>query len=264
MNFELNNKVALVAAASDGLGLATAKQLLKEGAKVAICGRDQTRLEKAKKQLINLSNEDQVLAIRCDVTKAEQIKQLVQKTIAKFTQLDILITNAGGPPAGTFANTNVEDYEKIFRLTLMSVVHLIAAALPYLKKNNTATILTITSISVKQPIDNLFLSNVIRPAVIGLTKSLAKELGASNIRVNSILPGWTATERTVYLLKKRAAALQTDYTAIEQSVTKSIPLQRMATVEEFANVAIFLVSAAASYITGTMLQVDGGLFDGLL
>lgn len=264
MNLELTNKVALLAAASDGLGLATAKQLVKEGAKVAICGRDPKRLEKAEQELIALSDTEHVLAVPCDVTDKTQITQFVQATYDKFSQLDIVITNAGGPPAGTFATTELASYEKVFQLTLMSIVHLIQEALPYLRKSKTASILTITSISVKQPITSLFLSNVIRPAVIGLTKSLSQELGPENIRVNSILPGWTATERTVYLLEKRSATMGSSYEETEQTITKDIPLGRMATPEEFANVATFLVSPLASYVSGAMLQVDGGLYSGLL
>jgi len=263
MDLKLSGKVALIAAASDGLGLATAKQLLKEGAKIAICGREQTRLQEAEETLSKLKNKEHVLALQCDVTDAKQIQQFIQATIDQFQQLDIVITNAGGPPAGTFATTNTEDYEKAFQLTLMSTVHLITQALPYLKKSDAASILTITSYLVKQPQSNLLLSNIIRPAVIGLTKSLSQELGNDNIRVNSILPGWTQTQRTVYLLEKQAAANGVDYATAEKLLTENIPLKRMATVEEFANVATFLVSSAASYITGTMLQVDGGLMKGL-
>ena len=205
-----------------------------------------------------------MLAVKCDVTDTAQIEQFVQATVDKFQQLDIVITNAGGPPAGIFANTSYEDYEKAFRLTLMSSVHLINQALPHLQKSEAASILTITSISVKQPLNNLFLSNVMRPAVVGLSKSLSQELGPQNIRVNSILPGWTATDRTVYLLKKRAAAAGSNFTEVEKSLGENIPLGRMATPEEFANAATFLVSPAASYITGTMLQIDGGFYTGLL
>ncbi len=264
MDLQLKNRVALLAAATDGLGLATAKQLIKEGAKVAICGRDQTRLETAKQALIALSDAQHVLAFPCDVTDKMQIEQLLNATLKQFNQLDILITNAGGPPAGSFTNINLSNYEKTFQLTLMSAIYLIQQALPHLQQSNIGNILTITSVSVKQPIANLFLSNVIRPAVIGLTKSLAQELGPQNIRVNSILPGWTATDRTVYLLEKRAKLMDTSSAEVTQNVTKDIPLGRIGKPEEFANVATFLVSPLASYVSGAMLQVDGGFYGGLL
>lgn len=263
MDLQLQNKVVLLAAATDGLGLATAKRLIKEGAKVAICGRDPARLAKAEQALIALGNTQQVFAFPCDVTDKIQIERWVKAVLKQFNQLDILVTNAGGPSAGNFTTVDSSTYEATFQLTLMSAIHLIQQAFPYLQQSSIANILTITSVSVKQPMANLLLSNVIRPAVIGLTKSLAQELGPQNIRVNSILPGWTQTERTVYLLKKRATLLDTDYEAVVKKVTQDIPLRRMGKPEEFANVATFLVSPLASYVTGAMLQVDGGFYGGL-
>lgn len=264
MNLQLTNKVALLAAATDGLGFATAKQLLKEGAKVAICGRDESRKAKAFEVLCEISDKDHVLVHRCDVTNAKEVNAFVEATVKKFGQIDIVITNAGGPPAGTFETLEIDLYEKAFHLTLMSAVHFIKAALPYLKKSAIANILTITSRSAKAPIPNLFMSNVIRPAVIGLTKTLSQEFGRYPIRVNSILPGWTETDRTLYLLEKRAEKMGISVEECKKEIVKDLPLKRMGTPEEFANAAVFLVSPAASYINGVMLLVDGGDYSGLL
>ncbi|OGT36669.1 MAG: hypothetical protein A3F12_00085 [Gammaproteobacteria bacterium RIFCSPHIGHO2_12_FULL_38_14] len=264
MDLHLSDKVALLAAATDGLGFATAKQLLKEGAKVAVCGRDEKRNKIAVESLLKISNKENILVHACDVTNAEQINSFVSATISKFGQLDIVITNAGGPATGTFETLGADAYEKGFHLNLMSAVHLLQSALPELKKSTHGSVLTITSCSVKAPIPNLLISNVIRPAVIGLTKSLSQEWGQYNIRVNSILPGWTKTERTVYLLQKRAEKLGISYEACEKDIVDNIPLKRMSDPQEFANVATFLVSPAASNINGVMLLADGGEYPGLL
>ena len=263
MDLQLNDKVAVLAAATDGLGLATAIQLLKEGAKVAVCGRDEARNQAAYKVLTIISDAAHVLVHRCDVTDEKQIKTFVEVTIEKFGQIDIVVTNAGGPPSGTFETLELEVYHNAFQLTLMSSVYLIKAALPYLKKSTAASILTITSRSAKAPIPNLFMSNVMRPAVIGLTKTLSQELGEYSIRVNSILPGWTSTARTVDLIKKRAEKLSISFDECKINIVKTLPLGRMGEPEEFANAATFLVSPAASFITGVMLLVDGGDYPGL-
>lgn len=263
MDLLLKNKVVVLAAATDGLGLATAKQLVKEGAKVAVCGRDEKRNANARNALIALSDVDHVLVCACDVTDNNQVNQFIHTAIEKFGQIDAVITNAGGPPSGTFETLDLDMYAKAFQLTLMSAVYFIKAALPYLKKSEIASILTITSRSAKSPIPNLFMSNVIRPAVIGLTKTLSQEFGHYLIRVNSILPGWTETERTIYLIEKRAEKMGVSFGDCKNDIIKTLPLKRMGTPEEFANAATFLISPAASYINGVMLLVDGGDYPGL-
>ena len=263
MDLKLKNKVVLLAAATDGLGLATAKQLLQEGAIVALCGRDLNRNRTAEKTLIAMSNENQVFVYPCDVTDKIQVESFVTAVATKFNRIDVVITNAGGPPAGTFETLDIDAYEKGFKLNLMSAVYLIKACLPHLKKSDCPSILTITSRSAKAPIPNLFISNVIRPGIIGFTKALSLELAEYGIRVNSILPGWTKTERTVYLLEKRAEKAGISYEECESNLIKTLPLKRMGDPQEFANAATFLVSSAASYITGVMLLVDGGDYQGL-
>lgn len=265
MDLGVRDKIALVVAASKGLGFAAARQLAREGAKVAICSRSQASIDKAVAQIkAEMGEETAVIGFVTDVTDATQLTQLVHNTATHYGGLDILITNAGGPPGGTFNSTDLDAWGKALNLTLMSVTHLVKAALPYLRQSQAASILTITSVSVKQPIAGLFLSNTLRPAVVGLTKSLAQELGPENIRANSILPGWTATERVNEIMEYRARQNGTMADDERRKITRTIPLGRMGDPEEFGRVAAFLVSPAASYITGAMLQVDGGSYSGLL
>lgn len=258
MDLQLHNKVVLIAGSTDGLGLATALQLADEGANIVICGRDAKRLQNALKQLETKIKKEKLLGVCADLTQPEDIHNLVKQTAKQFGGIDIVITNAGGPKAASFENLSPNDIEKTFHLTLMSAVHLVRYALPYLKKSQAASVLTITSVSAKEPIAGLTLSNIFRPAVLGLTKSLSQELGPENIRVNSILPGFTATSRTMELLSTWAEQRHTSIPEEEEKRIETIPLKRIGKPEEFARVATFLVSPAASYINGVMLQVDGG------
>lgn len=265
MDLMLDNKVVLVAGSSSGLGLAMAKELVREGANVAICGRDDGRLQQAVQSLVSLADrEGQVAGFAADVMQEADIKRLIAETADRFGGIDIIVTNAGGPPTGSFEATTAADWDAGYLLTLKSAVLLIQEALPHLRKSDTGCVLTITSISAKQPINGLLLSNAYRPAVIGMTKTLSAELGPEGIRVNSILPGWTATERVVHIFEERAKLSGGSVEEEQAKVTGGIPLGRMADPREFARVATFLVSPAASYITGTMIQVDGGDFRGLL
>ena len=264
MDLGLKNKIALVVASSKGLGFAAAKELLKEGSKVVICGRSQANLEVAEARLRKeLGNEIILSGCISDLNKPESAEKLVKFTADQFGGLDILITNAGGPAKGIFATLSSEAFKEAIDLNFMSAVNLIKASLPYLKKSNSPSILTVTSISVKEPIFGLHLSNVIRPAVIGLTKSLSQEFGKEGIRVNSVLPGWTATERVEYLLESSSKQNNTTVKEEKEKITAAIPLGRMGYPEEFGRVATFLSSPAASYINGVMLQVDGGAYRGI-
>ncbi len=264
MDLNLTNKVALIAASSEGLGFATAVELAKEGAKIVLNGREIDKLNKAVTQLKNQVGNTDVIGITADLTNHADIKNLVEKTVAKFAGIDIVITNAGGPPTGQFEGMLDDAWQKGFNLTLLSAVRLIQESVPYLKKSTAASILTITSVSMKQPIPGLLMSNVFRPAVAGLTKTLSQELGKHNIRVNSILPGWTATERSKQLIAKRAAAKNISEIEEAKNIAAAVPLGRIAEPEEFAKVATFLVSSAASYVNGEMMLVDGGSYMGLL
>ncbi len=263
MDLQLKDKRALVTGSSRGLGYATALALAKEGCRVAINSRDEAKVSAAAKVIAGETGS-QVIGLAGDVADPDVPERLVGESVRAFGGLDILVTNAGGPPSGAFDSFNEAAWQKAIDLSLMSHVRLIRAALPYLKQSKTASVLTVTSYSVKQPIPNLVLSNSIRSATAGLTKSLALELGPAGIRFNSILPGWTETERVYDLMKSRAAQNKTTLEEETAKQAKESALGRMGRPEEFANSAVFLVSPAASYITGVMLTVDGGIVKGTL
>lgn len=273
MDLGLSNRVALVAGSSSGLGFATALELAREGARVVLNGRDAERLAAARRRLIDALraegeasavDEEAVATIAADVATPEGCARLVEAATTRFGRLDVLVTNAGGPPTGRFDDLGEAEWSGAFELTLMSAVRLVRAALPLLRESDAAAILTITSISLKQPIEGLLLSNAMRPAVAGLTKTLSQELAGEGIRVNSLLPGWTATERVVHIFEDRAARSGADVAAETSRVTDAIPLGRMAEPAEIGRVAAFLCSPAAGYVSGVMLQVDGGSYPGLL
>lgn len=261
MNLGLNSKVAVIAGSSKGLGFATAKVLLQEGASVVINGRSIGSLDAALKSLEKFKN---VCAVSGDVTIKDDCENLLKKAIDSFGKLDILITNCGGPPPGSFETLSESEWKNAVDKSFISHIYLIQSGLEYLKKSPNPCILTVTSFTVKQPMPNLILSNSIRAATVGLTKSLVFELGKYGIRVNSILPGWTLTSRVEDLLQNRAKLNQTSISDEKEKITDKIPLSRMADPEEFGRSAAFLVSPAASYINGVMLNVDGGIYQGLL
>jgi 3-oxoacyl-[acyl-carrier protein] reductase len=263
MDLGLKNKVALVTGASRGLGYATAHQLLLEGTRVVINSRSSEKLEAAAKKLREDTGGD-VFIVDGDMADPAVPEMLIKKTVEHFGGLDLLLTNAGGPPAGAFETFDDAAWEKAFHLVFLSHVRLIRAALPALRKSDSASVLTVTSISTKQPITNLILSNSLRLGTVGLTKSLALELGHENIRFNSILPGWTVTERVTDLLGTRAKVNNSTVEEEERKQSAESPLGRMATPEEFAKAAVFLMSPAASYLTGVMLPVDGGMYKATL
>ena len=263
MDLKLKGKRVLIAGASKGLGYAIALGLANEGCRVAINSRNLQKLSDAANKL-HADTNSEVVPIAGDLRQPDFPVTLVQKTAQAFNGLDLLVTNAGGPPSGKFEGFDDPAWQQAIELSLMSHVRLIRAALPYLRQSDCASVVTLTSYSVKQPIPNLVLSNSIRAATVGLTKSLALELGVDGIRFNSILPGWTMTERVQELMAFRAKA---NGTSMEQEISRQvadIALGRMARPEEVANAAIFLLSPIASYITGVMLTVDGGIYKGTL
>jgi 3-oxoacyl-[acyl-carrier protein] reductase len=230
---------------------------------VAINSRTHETLANAAMEISAETGVD-VFPLVGDVTDPEVPERLVSQATEAMGGLDLLVTNAGGPPPGLFEDIDDDLWQQAVDLSLMSHVRLIRAALPALRKSDTASVLAVTSYTVKQPLANLILSNSVRSATIGLIKSLALELGGDGIRFNSILPAWTETERLYQILENRA---KNNNTTVEEEIAlqaKDTPMGRMSTLEEFANPAVFLLSPAASYITGVMLSVDGGLYKGTL
>jgi 3-oxoacyl-[acyl-carrier protein] reductase len=263
MDLQLKEKCALVTGASRGLGFAAAMALAREGCRITINSRDKDNVQAAAEQISSETGAN-VTGLVGDLGKESVARDLVQSAAQAMGGLDLLFTNAGGPPSGAFESFDEQAWQSAIDLSFTSHVRLIRAALPYLRKSNSASVLTVTSLSVKQPIANLVLSNSIRAATVGLTKSLALELGKDGIRFNSILPGWTETERVRELMAARA---KTNGTTVEQETIKQTaesPLGRIGQPEEFAKAACFLLSPAASYITGVMLSVDGGMYKGIL
>jgi len=263
MDLGLKNKTALVTGASRGLGFATALTLAREGCRVAVNSRSEENAKAAAEKIASETGA-QAIGLAGDVSEIGVAEKLVEGTVRAFDGLDLLLTNSGGPPAGLFESFDEAAWQKAIDLSFTSHVRLIRAALPFLRKSKSASVLTVTSYTVKQPLPNLVLSNSIRMATIGLTKSLALELGQDGIRFNSILPAWTETERVVELMTVRATANKTTVQEETEKQSAQSPLGRMGHPEEFANAAVFLLSSAASYITGAMLSVDGGMYKGTL
>ena len=259
MNFGLTGKTALVTAASKGMGKACALGLAAEGARVVMCARTDVDLQAAAEEVRNKTGA-QVVAMPADVTRADQVKALVARAHETFGGVDILVANAGGPPRGYFDELSDEQWYGAFEVSLLSVVRLVREVLPSMRQRRWGRIITIQSSSVKQPIDGLDLSNAIRPGAAGLMKTLATELGADNILVNTVCPGRILTDRL--LGGARQAGLSPE--EYVRQVGADVPVGRVGTPEEFANVVVFLASERASYVTGVAIQVDGGLIRGLL
>ena len=258
MDLELSGKTAVVSAGSKGLGKAIALGLAMEGARVAICSRNPDNLSRAV-QDIQAKASSEILAIPVDLMKPDAITNFVDMVVQRLGKIDILVNNAGGPPMGTFADFEDEDWESAFNLTFMSVVRFVRAVLPHMPKNGGGRIINVTSTSVKQPLENLMLSSAIRPAVIGLAKSLANELAADDILVNNICPGSIFTDRIKDNVAAQVKSTGQSKESIMQEYEAKIPLGRLGEPVELADLAVFLASSRASYITGATLQVDGGL-----
>jgi 3-oxoacyl-[acyl-carrier protein] reductase len=259
MDLGLTGRVALVTAASKGMGKASAMGLAAEGARVVMCARTESDLKTAAEE-IRAKTRAEVLAMPADVTKKDDVAALVDGAVKAFGHVDILVANAGGPPRGYFEEMTDEQWQGAFDVSLLSVVRLVRAVLPSMKARRWGRILTIQSVSVKQPIPELLLSNAVRPGVAGMMKTLAGQLGKDGITVNTVCPGKIMTDR--FLGGQKASGLsREDYLA---RAVEDVPVRRIGTPEEFANVIVFLASERASYVTGVAVQVDGGLVRGLL
>lgn len=262
MNLGIQNKVALVTAASRGLGHAVALELAQEGCKVVICSRSQEAVQRAADD-IHRQTGAEVVAFAADVTDPKRVAELVAQTESRFGSLDILFANAGGPPPGQFAQLTDEQWQAAVNGNLMSVIRVCRAVLPAMQRRHWGRIVIDTSFTVKQPLENLILSNAIRAAVTGLAKTLSSEVAKDNVTVNCVCPGYTLTERMENVVSDRAQRGGISRDEAARAITGTIPLGRFATVAEFAAPAVFLMSDRASYITGISLSVDGGWTKGI-
>ena len=258
MNLNIKEKVFMVAASSKGLGFGIARELARNGARVCIASRNRKEVEKAADEL-RAENDSTVLSSVFDAADKSSIQNWIQEVKEKYNRIDGLVVNAGGPPPGNFDDFSDDDWQTAFNLTLMSAVRLIRGVLPSMRKSNGGSILTVTSMSVKEPVDRLLLSNVFRSGVTSLVKSLSNELASENIRVNNLMPGRIDTDRVKSLDKSNAQKLEIPTNELKKQNEQKIPLGRYGTIEEFGKAGAFLLSPAASYITGVSLSVDGGI-----
>ncbi len=263
MDLGIMGRVAIVTGSSQGIGKAIALGLAQEGVRVSICARNEKRLEETAKEIRSTTSID-VLPVQTDLTKEDDIRRLVAKTVEVFGRIDILVNNTGGPPSATFLETSEENWRTAVNLLLMSVVTSCLEVTPHMQERNWGRIINMTSFAAKQPADRLVLSNSIRAGILGLSKSLANELAKDGILVNAVCPGWTLTQRVEELAKTEAKTSGKISEAIIKDWESQIPLRRLAQPSEIANLVVFLASERASYITGAVLQVDGGYTKGML
>jgi 3-oxoacyl-[acyl-carrier protein] reductase len=263
MDLGLKDRVAIVAAASQGLGKACALELAREGARVMLCARHHEQLAATAGEL-QAATGGEVGWLAVDLTDSPQIRHLADETLRRYGRIDVLVTNAGGPPPGYFDDLDDEAWLEAWRLTLMSTVRLIRAVLPAMRAQHWGRIVNITSVTVKQPLDTLLFSNVYRPGIVGLAKTLSTQVASEGITINNVAPGYNRTARVEELYQDRAAREGKSIEQVMAEATASYPMQRMGEPEELAALVAFLASERASYITGTTILVDGGFYRGLM
>jgi 3-oxoacyl-[acyl-carrier protein] reductase len=262
MNLGLKDRVALVAASSQGIGRATAEAFAAEGCRVAMCARNQKTLQEAAEN-IRKRYDAEVLAEAFDVTDATAVQRFVADVATKFGGVDICVTNAGGPPAKGFLAATLGEWQRAIEMNFLSTVYFAREAIPHMQRKQRGRIITLTSIATKQPVTDLVLSNAVRAAVVGLVKSLANEFGKDGILVNNVGPGFTATDRLKELAAARSSVSGKNEQEIFDAWAADAPLKRLGEPREVAETIVWLASDAASYITGQTILVDGGMYKGL-
>jgi len=262
MDTGLQNRVAIVAASSRGIGRATAEAFAAEGCRIAMCSRDADTL-RASAQQIEKQYQAEVFSAPLDVTDPQAVHDFVEATVTKFGSADICVTNAGGPPAKGFLAATLDDWQSAVNANFLSTVYFAREVIPHMQRKHWGRIITITSITTKQPVADLVLSNAVRAAVVGLVKSLANEFGKDGILVNNVGPGYTATDRLKQLAKTRSAALGKPEKEFFDAWAADAAVKRVGEPREVADTIVWLASERASYITGQTILVDGGAYKGL-
>ena len=263
MELGIKDRVAIITGSSHGIGKSIALNLSKEVEKIVICARNDNALQTVAKE-IEKSTKSRVLKVQTDLKDKDSIKALVEKTIETFGTVDILVNNTGGPPAKPFIDTDMDDWQNTVDLLLKSVINCCHEVIPYMKKKRWGRIINMTSFAAKQPEERLVLSNAIRAGVLGLTKTLSNEVAEHGILVNAVCPGWTLTSRLNELARSISVNKGIDQKSVISGWANQIPLKRLAKPEEIANLVVFLASEKASYMTGNVVQVDGGYVKSLL
>ena len=259
MNLNLNNKNAIVCASSQGLGRAAALDLAEEGVNLAICSRDQDKINKVKEEIHQkINGEIKVLALKVDLDSPDEIQAFYKQVENDLGSVDILVNNNGGPPPSTFEQLSDDDWQKAFNSTMMSCLRLSKLVIPNMKKNAWGRIINISSVSVKTPVNGLFLSNSLRMGVLGWAKALSDELAPHGVTVNTVCPGYTRTERVEAILETKSNSSGLKKEEIEKSIAENIPMKRVGEAEDLAGLITFLASEKADYMTGLAIQVDGG------
>jgi 3-oxoacyl-[acyl-carrier protein] reductase len=262
VDYGLKNRSVIVAASSEGIARSAAVKFAAEGAKLALCSRDESKLTQAAEE-IRAQYAVDLIAEPLDVTDETAVEQFVQHVAAKFGGIDVCVTNAGGPPAKMFLETTTEEWHRAVDLNFMSIIHFARAVIPWMQKKQWGRIVTLTSVTVRQPVSDLIYSNAVRAGVLGLVKSLSNEFGKDGITVNNVGPGYTATARLKQLVTKRAAELRISEDEYSERLGADAALKRLGLPDEVADAIVWLASDRASYITGQTILVDGGLFKGL-
>ena len=259
MNLNLKNKNAIVCASSQGLGKAAAMDLAMEGVNLAICSRDQKKIDRAKKEILMKTDQNiKILSLEVNLDSPEEINAFYKEVESNLGSVDILVNNTGGPPPSSFDQISDEDWLNAFNSTMMSSVRLSRAVIPHMKENNWGRIINISSVSVKTPVNGLFLSNSLRMGVLGWAKALADELAVYGVTVNTVCPGYTRTERVEAILESQSSSSGLSKEEIEKTIADNIPMKRVGEAEDLAGLITFLASERANYMTGLAVQVDGG------